>query len=122
MEFDELSILVKKSWCKETCDETLKNKWNENNPALGQSLVTALAVNEFLGGTIVLTSSKIGNHYYNVIDDKIIDFAYIGSTVPYKGKLAFSREYLLQDEETKEKYMIFLNNIKENMKKNNNKR
>ena len=48
--------------------------WQEDNPALGQCGVTALVVNDHLGGEILKT--KFGDiwHFYNFIDNAPMDF------------------------------------------------
>lgn len=48
--------------------------WSEGNPARGQCGVTALVVNDILGGEIVKTRYEQLWHFYNVIDGKPIDF------------------------------------------------
>ena len=55
------------------------SKWKVDNPALGQCGVTALVAQYFLGGDIVKTwvvKPGIAElwHYYNLIDNKPVDF------------------------------------------------
>ena len=64
---------LQKAWCKETAHPAYQEKWSEENPAVGQCAVTALIVQEELGGDIM--SCKVGrsSHFVNVIDGKIVD-------------------------------------------------
>lgn len=50
------------------------SKWTEANPALGQCGVTALVVQDFLGGDILKTKYGEIWHFYNLIDDESVDF------------------------------------------------
>ncbi len=50
------------------------SKWREENPAKGQCGVTALVVNDLLGGEIYKTHCLGGWHFYNKIDGKVYDF------------------------------------------------
>ncbi|MBU9709901.1 hypothetical protein KSP24_23690 [Paenibacillus sp. AK121] len=50
------------------------SKWTANNPAAGQCGVTALVVQDRLGGDILKTWLDSGWHYYNRIGEDIIDF------------------------------------------------
>lgn len=51
------------------------SKWTEENKAKGQCGVSSLLVNDYFGGNIFKTKD-INNiwHFYNFIDDEIIDF------------------------------------------------
>lgn len=50
------------------------SKWTPDNPARGQCSVTALVVNDLLGGEILKTRLPEGWHFYNRIDGKRYDF------------------------------------------------
>lgn len=50
------------------------SKYTPQNPALGQCGVTALVANDILGGDILKTRTHDMWHFYNKIDDTIIDF------------------------------------------------
>ncbi|MEO1287654.1 MAG: hypothetical protein AAFV93_07790 [Chloroflexota bacterium] len=60
---------LEKSWSIHS-----STKWREDNPALGQCGVTAMVVQDHLGGEILKT--KYGDiwHFYNLIDETPIDF------------------------------------------------
>jgi len=49
-------------------------KWTKDNPAKGQCGVTALVVNDLLGGQIRKTLLSEGWHYYNEINGECYDF------------------------------------------------
>ncbi|WP_079508795.1 YunG family protein [Mesobacillus jeotgali] len=58
-----------KSWSKKT-----SSKWTKDNPAKGQCGVTALVVNDLLGGQISKTLLPEGWHFYNEINGVRYDF------------------------------------------------
>jgi hypothetical protein len=64
-----LYYALQHSWSKQS-----SSYWTKNNPALGQCGVTALVVNDYLGGEILKTKLKEGWHFYNCIDAQVIDF------------------------------------------------
>ena len=73
MEIGELKQLLSYSWEKETCSPGLRSNWHEDNPTLGQCAITALIVNDIFGGKIMRCMTSSGSHYYNLIDNEIID-------------------------------------------------
>lgn len=58
------------------------SKWTPENPALGQCGVTALVVNDLLGGDILKTQSSGGIHFYNRISGRRYDFTKSQFIVP----------------------------------------
>ncbi len=52
-------------WCRETAYPSLQAAWSEGNPALGQCAVTALVVQDLLGGTFA--KNKKYNHVWNIL-------------------------------------------------------
>ncbi len=61
------------AWNKETCVPSLRNNYNDENKSLGQCAITALVVNDYFGGKIMRCMASTGSHYYNMIDDEIVD-------------------------------------------------
>ena len=115
MEIKDLKEILRVSWDKSTCSPGLKSEWNEDNPAIGQCAITALIVNDLFGGKIMRCVSNTGSHYYNLIDDEIVDLTveqFLGYFPLYKESSERSREYLLSNEDTKNRYLLLLNKIK----------
>jgi len=113
---DELYNILTKSWCKETCSPGLKDNYSTENSALGQCAVTALIVNDFLGGKIMRCMCETGSHYYNLIDNQVIDLTKSQfNTIPnYNEGEERTREYLLSNIDTKNRYKLLLEKVKEN--------
>lgn len=68
-EIIEIMEALNKSWSLES-----SSKWSEDNPATGQCGVTALVVNDLLGGEIKKTKLPSGWHFYNVLNGTRYDF------------------------------------------------
>ena len=74
-----LRSLLRTAWGSDTCDPH-EEHWRPDNPARGQCGVTALVVQDLLGGDLLLgevhvDQTKIGNHYWNRLPDGTeIDF------------------------------------------------
>src|SRR5215831_3416181 len=79
MRFDseQVRAALLASWSLET-----SGKWLVDNPARGQCNVTALLVNELFGGEILKTPLPEGDHFYNRIDGKRVDFTDRQFSVP----------------------------------------
>lgn len=66
---EKINQALLRSWSFES-----SSKWSYDNPAKGQCGVTALVVNDILGGEILKTKLPEGWHYYNIIGGKRYDF------------------------------------------------
>jgi hypothetical protein len=60
---------LKKAWCRETAHPSYQKDWTENNPAYGQCLVTALVMQDIVGGEIYECKVKNKRHYFNVLEE-----------------------------------------------------
>ena len=65
----EILDVLLNSWSLES-----SSKWSKDNPAKGQCGVTALVVNDIMGGEIKKTKLPSGWHFYNVMNGKRCDF------------------------------------------------
>lgn len=109
MDIFEFKKLLSECWNKDTCSPVLRNNWSEDNPSIGQCAITALIVNDYFDGKIMRCMSSSGSHYYNIIDDKIIDLTkeqFLGEIPLYEEGQERTREYLLSNEDTKKRYLM----------------
>ncbi|MFM9278772.1 YunG family protein [Paenibacillus jiagnxiensis] len=67
--YDQISAALLESWSLQT-----SSKWTTDNPACGQCGVTALVVQDRLGGEILKTMTAGGWHYYNRVNNNVYDF------------------------------------------------
>lgn len=116
MIIDDVCEIVRMSFSKDTCYPNLKREWNDNNSALGHCAITALVLNDFLGGKIMRCESETGSHYYNLINNKIVDLTacQFNSLPNYKNGEERTREYLLSNEDTKIRYKLLLERVRDN--------
>jgi len=61
----ELRKALQNAWDRETCYPELRSKWDSALPEIGQCAVTALIVQENLGGKIAFNKCK--DHFWNVL-------------------------------------------------------
>jgi hypothetical protein len=77
--FAALEDALRKSWGLDTCDPVDRADWHSGNPARGQCGVTALVVNDLLGGDLVMAEvsyadgKRQGVHYWNRIGQLDVD-------------------------------------------------
>src|SRR4051812_48449353 len=67
----DIERVIRSSWSEETCDPVDRDVWSTDNPSRGQCAVTALVVQDLLGGDLLLAEvlnadgSRQGLHYWN---------------------------------------------------------
>lgn len=107
----DLYNLIRLSWSEDTSNCELL--WPIS---IGQCEVTSLLIKELLGGKIMKCQSVRGNHYYNLINNKIIDLTSdqydLGEEPLYVESI---EESPILDEELLERYKLFLTNFKNNL-------
>jgi hypothetical protein len=74
LSLDALEAIIGGCWSEHTCDPVDLAEWSPANPARGQCGVTALVVQDLLGGGLVVAEvrnadgSRQGVHYWNRLD------------------------------------------------------
>lgn len=88
-----LQRVLEKAWSLRS-----SSMWTPENPARGQCGVTALVVNDLLGGDILKTHLPDGVHFYNRLSGQRYDFtaAQFSEPVVYEDMLS-SREEAFRD-------------------------
>jgi hypothetical protein len=67
----DLQAIIRSGWSAESCDPVDVQDWSPQNPARGQCAVTALVLQEILGGELLLADvlnehgSRQGVHFWN---------------------------------------------------------
>lgn len=69
MNFDKTLSALNESWCIES-----SSRYEKENPAKGQCSVTAIVVQRMFGGDILKTKFQNCWHFYNRIENSVIDF------------------------------------------------
>ena len=125
MELSELEAAIRQCWCRETSADP--DSWSENNPPWGQCVVTALIVNDYLGGKLVWAEANCGekkwSHYFNLLGGVEHDLTREqfpeGTVVPQgvdktKG-FSTTREYVLSFKQTVRRYELLRDRVEETL-------
>lgn len=118
---DQLQAALSKSWTQQTSKNPVE--WSTKNPARGQCAVSALIVQELLGGELqkvdTIFNSKQEGHFRNVINGAVIDTTrsqypesqqFVESEINLHS-FATAREKLLADEDTCRRYEILKSTV-----------
>ena len=127
MDLKLLESILQKCWSKETCYPPIQKNWSPKNPALGQCAVTALVIQDYLGGDLLYC--KHIHHYWNRLPDgKVIDLT--KQQFPKGTKICLdeirTREYTLKSKiakkvKTQERYEILKKRVLNLLKEKSNK-
>ena len=72
---DRLAAAIRTAWALDTCDPVDAGDWSPANPSRGQCGVTALIINDLLGGELLIADvlrtdgTRQGVHYWNQLPD-----------------------------------------------------
>ena len=116
MKIDELKQLLTLAWDYKICSHRLTDDSDKGNTSIEQCAITSLIVNDFFGGKIMRCMEPFGNHYYNLIDGKIIDLTieqFLDEKTKYEDGLEITREYILSNDDIKNMYEKLLYNLKQ---------
>ena len=73
MSIEKIRDTLLECYSKDLCYPKMQCSWNNDNKHFGMSLITALIVNDYFGGNICKIYVAGISHYYNLIDNEIID-------------------------------------------------
>ena len=104
---------LKTRFALETCHHSYQSRWPIENPSIGHCTIAAIAIQEKFGGDVFKT--KVGNstHYYNVIDNQIIDSTseQFGKIIDYSKGIVCNVKKMLLVKDTKLRYEILKSKI-----------
>ena len=111
----QIKSILRKAWYKDTSSD--QNNWSKKNPAWGQCAVSALFVNDMLGGKLIwaealLPDGRKISHYFNLVNGIEIDLTKEqfpkGTVIPKgidkKKEFPTTRDYVLSYESTRIRY------------------
>ncbi|HCC06834.1 MAG TPA: hypothetical protein DEP72_01530 [Clostridiales bacterium] len=123
MDANKLRCACFNSWSDDTCFLGCRDEWNNENRYLGQCAITALILQDCLGGKIKkceVENSDI-THYYNEVDGKELDF-----TIEQfqNGEKLIKERYKTRDEmlaskHTKQRYELLKQRVNKFLKEMN---
>ena len=110
-------MTLREAWCKETAHSSYQKDWSEDNPSYGQCVVTALVMQEIIGGDIYECTVNKKKHFYNVSPDgRTYDFTqeqFGGAFIIYANTKKRTRESLLKVANVRERYELLKSRMKE---------
>lgn len=94
------------NWSGETsyCDD-----WSPSNPSSGQCAVSALVLQDYCGGEICRCVVAGTPHYFNRIDDQVVDSTagqFGGPAIDYSASTMRSRQRILHHADTRQRYEL----------------
>lgn len=101
----EISSAISSSWERGTSFDP--SGWSKSNPAWGQCAVSALVVQDLLGGDLLVGKVNGIDHYWNVLPNKReLDFTrqQFGAVKSLQGPRIITREFVLSFKETHRRY------------------
>lgn len=113
-----LEQAIRESWDRNTCYPPLSHLWTPQNPSVGQGAVTALVIQDYLGGS--LPYCKHLNHYWNLTrwnEDIDLTRAQFPPDAIICMDDLHSREYVIAriDANTMERYQILKERVEQKM-------
>ena len=118
MKLDKLEKILINIYSKETCYPDCKGQWNIDNKTLGHCAIVALLINDYFGGNICKIKINGISHYFNIINDKIIDFTsdqFKVDKIDYSNYVIKTRDEVLNNEDTNERYQLLKLKVKLNL-------
>ena len=107
MNIEILKTALRERYSKDLCYPKVQDEWNENNKCFGMCAITSLIVNDYFGGDICKIHVEGISHYYNLIENEIIDLtsSQFKCEIDYKDYETIERDKILTDN-TKERYQM----------------
>ncbi len=100
--------LLRKCWSADTCAPRMRERWNEENPTLGQCSITAFLIQDLYGGEVWgIPLPEGGFHCFNRINGHEVDWTseQFGSTrLDYASAIPQSRQDHFAKEEKRLRY------------------
>lgn len=114
MTLEKLDDLLRICYSNKTCYPNCKDNWCTTNKTLGHCAITSLIVNDYFGGKIAKCDVNGISHYFNIIDNKIIDLTkeqFNDIDIDYNSYKEKTRNEILSNINTKERYTILKNKL-----------
>ncbi len=73
VDIENIQNVLLECYSKDLCYLKVQNKWNDKNKCFGMCAITSLIINDYFGGDICKIHVDGISHYFNLIEDKIID-------------------------------------------------
>ena len=101
-----------KFWSKDTSHY---DDWGIDNQSYGQCAISAIAIQEIMGGEIAkINIGETKTHYFNIINGNVYDITkdQFQFPVQYSPNQIVSKEHLLSNQKTAKRYKLFYENLR----------
>ena len=100
MSIENIKEVLLECYSKDLCYPKVQNEWNDVNKCFGMCAITSLIINDYFGGDICKIYVDGISHYFNLIEDKIIDLtsSQFNCDIDYKNYQIVDREIILTDD------------------------
>lgn len=107
MNIENIQKTLLECYSKDLCYPKVQDNWNDNNKCFGMCAITSLIINDYFGGVICKIHVDGISHYFNLIEDRIIDLtsSQFNCDIDYKNYQIADREKILTDD-TKHRYKV----------------
>ncbi len=107
MNIDNIKKVLLECYSKDLCYPKVQDYWNDNNKCFGMCAITSLLINDYFGGVICKIHVNEISHYFNLVEDKIIDLTktQFNHEIDYEDYQIIDRQKILTDD-TKNRYNI----------------
>jgi len=107
MNIENIQKILLECYSKDLCYPKCRDNWNDNNKCFGMCAITSLIINDYFGGNICKIHIDGISHYFNLIDNKIIDLTknQFNHEINYTGYQIVDRNKILT-EDTENRYNI----------------
>lgn len=105
LDLEDLRGALESAWSEATSADS--ERWTGSNPAWGQCAVTALAVQDYLGGTLLRGEVGPISHYWNVLpsgEEIDLTLRQFGDGVLVENVEPRTRDHVLSYPETQRRY------------------
>lgn len=105
MNIENIQKVLLKCYSKDLCYPKVQDGWSKNNKCFGMCAITSLIINDYFGGDICKIHVDEISHYFNLIDEEIIDLtsSQFNHEIDYKDYQIIDRQKILTDD-TKNRY------------------
>lgn len=104
----EYKNILKKCFKKDTAHSSCQDNYENLDSSAGHCAVTAILVQEKFSGTIHKINLGDNTHYFNIIDNEIVDLTkeQFEKPIDYSNSKEKTKEDLLKNEDTNKRYLL----------------
>ena len=108
MNIDSIKNKLLECYSSDLCYPKVRDMWSSDNKCFGMCAITALVLNDYFDGSICKIHVGNVSHYFNIIDDSIVDFtsSQFNREVDYSNYEIISRDILLDNDDTRRRYIL----------------